>query len=96
MFIHKLIIEPLLCGVAVKFLNYGNVHDNRMEIDEVFPNNVDISYELIQLKNKKITWNPNKEVISVTEIDKYLFSSNLSVVKQSNTNVIVPVLRKSI
>lgn len=92
MFIHKLIIEPLLCGIAVMFLNYGNVPDNRMEIDEAFPNNVDISYELIQLKNKKITWNPNKDVISVTEIDKCLFSSNLTQPKM----IVVPILRKSI
>ena len=95
MFIHKLIIEPLLCGIAVMFLNYGNVPDNRMEIDEAMlavPNNVDISYELIQLKNKKITWNPNNEVISVTEIDKCLFSSNLTQPKM----IVVPILRKSI
>jgi hypothetical protein len=95
MFIHKLIIEPLLCGVAVMFLNYGNFHDNRMEIDEALrevQNNIDISYELIQLKSKKITWNPNKEVISVTEIDKYLFSSNFTQPKMN----IVPILRKSI
>lgn len=94
MFIPNRIIEPLLCGLAVMFLNYGNV-PNRMEIDEAMlavPNNVDISYELIQLKNKKITWNPNKEVISVTEIDKCLFSSNLTQPKM----IVVPILRKSI
>ena len=83
MFIPNRIIEPLLCGLAVMFLNYGNV-PNRMEIDGVFPN-IDISYELIQIKNKKNTWNPNKDDV------KYLVGST-----QPKMNIIVPVLRKSI
>ena len=83
MFIPNRIIEPLLCGLAVMFLNYGNV-PNRMEIVELFPN-IDITYELIQLKNKKITWDPNKDGV------KYLFSAT-----QPKTNIIVPNLRKSI
>ncbi len=83
MFIPNRIIEPLLCGLAVMFLNYGNI-PNRMEIVGAFPN-IDISYELIQFKNKKITWNPNKDDV------KCLFCST-----QPKMNIIVPVLRKSI